>query len=353
MIIGIEEPVSTTAALPGAPRLPERLAQRWRTLLPAGEAVVVLFVSLVTLAGASNRILSALVLTAIVCGVSWQCGFYRRSFAVYARDEIYYALTTILLSAAPVFLVICGVAQVPALSVALALIFSAVGLAALRVRLFLERRPDTAFQARLSSITASAWHDREAVGYQLSKRALDVIVASLALIVTSPVMLLAALAIMIEDGRPVLFRQQRVGRDGIPFFILKFRTMRRDAGSEWAKPGDSRITRVGAFLRRTSLDELPQAFNVLRGHMSIAGPRPEMCSFAERFAELIPSYEQRHVVPPGITGWAQLYCKRNLDPSDVAQVLPYDLFYVQYSSAALDIALILKTAAEVLFHRAV
>jgi lipopolysaccharide/colanic/teichoic acid biosynthesis glycosyltransferase len=152
---------------------------------------------------------------------------------------------------------------------------------------------------------------------------------------------------------PVLFTQRRVGRDGRTFVLFKFRTMKRDAGADWVRPGDSRITRTGSFLRRTSIDELPQVFNVLRGDMSIVGPRPEMVEFARDFAQRLPSYDQRHVVPPGITGWAQLYWKRNLDPSDVTDVLRYDLFYVERASLVLDTALLLKTIAEVLFHRAV
>jgi lipopolysaccharide/colanic/teichoic acid biosynthesis glycosyltransferase len=166
-------------------------------------------------------------------------------------------------------------------------------------------------------------------------------------------MLAVALAVFLDSGKPVLFRQERVGRGGRSFGIYKFRTMQHNAGSDWAKPGDSRITRIGAFLRRTSLDELPQLFNVIRGDMSVVGPRPEMRAFADGFEKSIPHYAQRHVVPPGITGWAQVYLKRNLEPSDMPAVLPYDLFYVEHASRFLDCAIILKTAFEVLTHRAV
>jgi lipopolysaccharide/colanic/teichoic acid biosynthesis glycosyltransferase len=185
------------------------------------------------------------------------------------------------------------------------------------------------------------------------KRVFDVIVAAITLVVASPIMLAAAIAILIESGTPIFFRQERIGAEGRPFSIFKFRTMRGDAGSQWARPGDDRITRVGALLRRTSIDELPQLFNVLRGEMSIVGPRPEMVDFAASFAGTIPNYEQRHVVAPGITGWAQVYCKRNLQPVDMTDVLPFDLFYVEHASVALDAAIVLKTAAEVVFHRAV
>ena len=166
-------------------------------------------------------------------------------------------------------------------------------------------------------------------------------------------MLIAAIAIARESSGPIFFRQERVGKDGKPFRIFKFRTMRVGAGDAWAKPGDQRITKIGAFLRRTSLDELPQIFNVLRGEMSIVGPRPEMTSFAREFTASIPNYAQRHVVQPGITGWSQVYLKRNLEPEDMTSVLPFDLFYVEHASLLLDAALILKTASEVLFHRAV
>jgi lipopolysaccharide/colanic/teichoic acid biosynthesis glycosyltransferase len=181
----------------------------------------------------------------------------------------------------------------------------------------------------------------------------DVTVAAIGLVLTSPIMLAAAAAIAIEDGLPVFFRQQRVGENGRPFTIFKFRTMRSDSGNQWVRPGDERITKIGALLRRASIDELPQLFNVLRGEMSIVGPRPEMVEFAESFRSSIPNYEQRHVVAPGITGWAQVYCKRNLTPADMADVLPYDLFYVEHASVLLDAALLFKTAVEVIFHAAV
>jgi lipopolysaccharide/colanic/teichoic acid biosynthesis glycosyltransferase len=187
----------------------------------------------------------------------------------------------------------------------------------------------------------------------LGKRMYDVTVALVVLLLASPIMLVAALAIYAESGGPVFFRQERIGENGRPFRIWKFRTMRTDAGTDWARPGDDRITRVGRILRRSSIDELPQLFNVLRGEMAIVGPRPEMVQFARSFAQTLPNYPQRHVVAPGITGWAQLYLERNLDPNDVPRVLPYDLFYVEHASPALDAALTLKTAVEVFFHRAV
>lgn len=334
-------------------RLPERLAPNWRTILACGDAAVILFVAMVTLNGASNRFAAAVVTAAIICGVFWETKYYRRSYAVFARDEAYYACAGVALAAIPVAVVLTAVAAVPLVSIVLTLIFSAVGTSAWRVRMHMERRHRVPPSIGIESITPGAWHDRESAAFRLSKRAFDVTVAAAALVLASPVMLLAALAVAREDGFPILFRQQRVGENGRPFNILKFRTMRADSGNRWVRPGDERITKTGAFLRRTSIDELPQLFNVLRGEMSIVGPRPEMVEFAASFAKTIPNYEQRHVVAPGITGWAQLYCERNLQPDDVPHILPFDLFYVEHASIFIDMALVLKTAVEVVFHRAV
>lgn len=336
-----------------AARMPERISKQWRTILVCGDAAVVLFVSLLALNGASSRIAAAVVTAAAICGVFWACGYYRRSFAVLPKDEVYYASAGVLLAAIPVLVILSTVANVPVISIVLALLFSALATSAWRMRMHLERRGGFAPCASIDSITPYAWHDRESASYLLCKRLFDVTIATAVLVLASPIMIGAAIAIAVESGPSVFFRQKRIGAEGRPFEIIKFRTMRTDAGSQWARPGDDRITRVGAFLRRTSIDELPQLFNVLRGEMSIVGPRPEMVEFAASFAKTVPNYEQRGVVTPGITGWAQLYCKRNLEPADVPDVLPYDLFYVEYASVLLDTALVIKTAAEFLFHRAV
>ncbi len=187
----------------------------------------------------------------------------------------------------------------------------------------------------------------------LSKRILDITFSAVAIVLSAPIMLIASLAIRMESGTPILFKQERIGRYGRIFSMLKFRTMKTDADSAWAIPGDTRITRVGSILRRTSLDELPQLFNVLLGDMSLVGPRPEMRSFEERFAREVPSYIERRLALPGITGWAQVNMKRNLSPDDVAEVLGHDLFYIEHWSMFLDLTLLLKTAAEFMFHRAV
>ncbi|TAM74940.1 sugar transferase [bacterium] len=191
---------------------------------------------------------------------------------------------------------------------------------------------------------------------RLMKRLLDVTVAGIATLLTAPIMLAAALAVWLESGSPVIFRQERVGLQGEVFEILKFRSMRvdaeRDTGAVWARTGDDRKTRIGAFLRRTSIDELPQLFNVLRGEMSLVGPRPERPIFVEAFCTTLPRYDERHLVRPGITGWAQIHMKRLLDPSDAVEKLSYDLYYVEQWSLFLDVSVLLQTAIEVLFHRA-
>lgn len=334
-------------------RLPERLSLRTGTVLAAGDSVLTLFAFGLFLNGLSNAVAAAVVAAAITVAAFWLCGLYRRSYALTARDEIYHVCAAVTLAAIPVALVISGVAQVPLLRVAAALAVTALGASAWHARYHLERRRGSAPAAGMQGVTLRAWRDRDSAWFRCARRCFDVTIAALALIVTFPIMLVAALAIRLESGAPVLFRQSRVGKDGEPFEIFKFRTMRTDAGSEWAKHGDERITRSGRILRRTSIDELPQLFNVLRGEMSIVGPRPEMLAFAQTFAKEIPNYDQRHIVTPGITGWAQTHLKRNLEPSDVPYVLPYDLFYVQHASIALDLALLYKTVIEVLFHRAV
>ena len=190
---------------------------------------------------------------------------------------------------------------------------------------------------------------------RLWKRIFDVTASSIALALFAPIMLLVAAAIAIEDGEPIVYRQERVGQDGKIFRILKFRSMRSDAergGATLATVGDSRTTRVGRFIRRTSLDELPQLINVLRGDMSIVGPRPERPVFVSQFEKQYPRYAERHLVPPGITGWAQVYGKRVVGFDDVPEKLRADLFYVENWSLFMDLAVCLKTAAEVLFHRA-
>jgi exopolysaccharide biosynthesis polyprenyl glycosylphosphotransferase len=191
---------------------------------------------------------------------------------------------------------------------------------------------------------------------RLVKRIMDIAVASVAVVIFAPVMLMCAAAIWFESGGAIFYRQERVGRDGRVFDILKFRSMRVDAeaqtGAVWAKEDDDRRTRVGAFMRRFSLDELPQLFNVLRGDMSLVGPRPERPIFVEAFREAYPRYEERHLISPGISGFSQMQMRRVLDTNDVAQKLMFDLYYLEEWSLFLDISLLIRTAAEFLFQRA-
>jgi exopolysaccharide biosynthesis polyprenyl glycosylphosphotransferase len=190
---------------------------------------------------------------------------------------------------------------------------------------------------------------------RLGKRLFDLTVSAVAIVLFAPVMLLVAAAISLEDGEPVMYRQERVGRDGKTFQILKFRSMGLNAekdGATFATVGDARVTRVGKVIRRMSLDELPQLFNVLRGDMSIVGPRPERPVFVQQFEEKYPRYAERHLMPPGITGWSQVYGKRVVGFDDVPDKLRGDLFYVENWSLFMDVAVCLKTAAEVLFHKA-
>jgi exopolysaccharide biosynthesis polyprenyl glycosylphosphotransferase len=189
----------------------------------------------------------------------------------------------------------------------------------------------------------------------VSKSIIDLAFAIVGLAIFWPVMLAAAIAIYLESGGPVLFRQERIGQDGSVFHILKFRSMRQDAelatGAVWARSNDARVTKVGRFLRRTSLDELPQIFNVLRGQMSIVGPRPERPVFVERFRDAIDRYDERHLVRPGITGLSHVHMSRDVDQSAVGQRLEYDLFYIEHWSPMMDLSIVFKTGCEFLLHR--
>ncbi len=191
---------------------------------------------------------------------------------------------------------------------------------------------------------------------RLTKRIMDIVLGSIALALFSPVMLACAIAVYAESGRPILFRQERVGMDGKTFKMLKFRSMRVDAESDvgaiWVRENDNRRTRVGAFIRTFSFDELPQLFNVLRGDMSLVGPRPERPVFVVDFRNMLARYDERHLVRPGITGWSQIQMRRILQTSDVAEKLDYDLRYVEQWSILLDVSILFKTAVEFLFHRA-
>ncbi len=186
------------------------------------------------------------------------------------------------------------------------------------------------------------------------KRLLDLGCALALLLLTLPLMLLTALAIRLESPGPVIFRQQRVGEGNSLFTLLKFRSMRQDAeaqGAQWAQTNDSRVTRVGRFIRLTRIDELPQLWNVLRGEMSFIGPRPERPEFTHSLEKQIPFYNLRHLVRPGITGWAQVLYPYGASVEDARQKLQYDLFYIKNYSLSLDLAILFKTVRVVLFGR--
>jgi sugar transferase (PEP-CTERM system associated) len=178
-------------------------------------------------------------------------------------------------------------------------------------------------------------------------------IAIVGVTVFAPVMLLIALAVKLTSPGPILYRQRRVGQHGVPFEVYKFRSMVVDAESEtgavWATKDDPRVTRVGRIIRKTRLDELPQLINVLKGEMSIVGPRPERPEFVRTLSEQIPFYRQRHFVKPGITGWAQINHKYGDTLEDTIIKLEYDLYYIKNLSPALDAVIIFHTAKVMLF----
>jgi exopolysaccharide biosynthesis polyprenyl glycosylphosphotransferase len=186
-----------------------------------------------------------------------------------------------------------------------------------------------------------------------SKRVLDIGVAALSLVVLSPLLALIALLVKLSSPGPVLLHQERTGMDGHPLRMHKFRTMRHDAeadtGPVWASPADERRTLLGALLRRLSLDELPQLWNVLKGEMSLVGPRPERPVFVAEFSKMFPGYKNRHRVRPGLTGWAQVNDLRGNTP--VEERLIYDLYYIENWSLAFDLKIILITLFRIFTHK--
>jgi Undecaprenyl-phosphate glucose phosphotransferase len=177
------------------------------------------------------------------------------------------------------------------------------------------------------------------------KRMFDLILGTLIVITTFPLMLIVSLLIKLTSAGPILYRQERIGMDGRRFQMLKFRTMKRDAEKEtgpiWAKENDPRRTKIGAFLRKTSLDELPQLFNVFKGEMSLVGPRPERPSFIKEFTNLIPLYMLRHKIKAGMTGWAQVNGWRG--NTSLEKRIEHDLYYIQHWSIGFDAKIILMT----------
>jgi len=188
---------------------------------------------------------------------------------------------------------------------------------------------------------------------RIVRRGAEIGLSLFGLLLTLPLLVLAAVAIKLDSPGPVLYRQERVGLGGRSFVLLKLRSMRTDAevnGPAWASLGDARVTRVGAFLRKTRIDELPQLLNVLRGEMGFVGPRPERPHFVAKLNAEIPFYADRHQVKPGITGWAQVSMAYGASVEDAREKLSYDLYYVKNRSLFLDALIILSTVRVILFQ---
>jgi sugar transferase (PEP-CTERM system associated) len=182
--------------------------------------------------------------------------------------------------------------------------------------------------------------------HRVLKRVADVVLSLVGLVLSIVPMALTALAVWLESGRPVLYRQERVGQHGRVFTLFKFRSMRVDAEGAtpmWAQERDSRVTAVGRFIRLTRLDELPQFWNVLRGDMSFVGPRPERPYFVEMLTQEIPFYHERHAVKPGVTGWAQVKYRYGSSVEDATEKLRYDLYYVKHLSVFFDLTIVFDT----------
>jgi len=192
---------------------------------------------------------------------------------------------------------------------------------------------------------------QSAGGYDAVKRIIDVAASLTGLLLTLPLWPLIAVLIRLDSRGPALYRQARVGRHGRVFNIYKFRTMRADAeqdGARWAQRNDGRVTRIGRLLRKSRFDELPQLWNILRGDMSLVGPRPERPEFVQKLSELIPHYRQRHLIKPGLTGWAQIRYGYGASVEDAHRKLCYDLYYLKHRSIDLDTAIIIRTAGRFL-----
>jgi exopolysaccharide biosynthesis polyprenyl glycosylphosphotransferase len=187
-----------------------------------------------------------------------------------------------------------------------------------------------------------------------AKRIFDIVVALIASVLSLPIMILAAAAVWLETGNPILFRQERTGLKGSTFEIIKFRSMYQNSekdGPVWAVRDDNRITHVGRFIRKFRLDELPQILNVLHGEMSLVGPRPERPQFCLLLEQNIPYFSLRHTVRPGITGWAQVKYQYGASVEESKVKLEYDFFYIKHMSFVLDLAILFETAKVIIYGR--
>ena len=191
------------------------------------------------------------------------------------------------------------------------------------------------------------------VAYAHGKRAIDLILCVLILILISPVLAIAMLAVKLTSEGPIFFKQQRIGAREVPFTLIKLRTMQvgSDAKGDYTNVDDPRLTPIGKFLRKSRLDELPQLINVIRGEMSLIGPRAEWEKLVKNYEKAIPHYHLRHIVRPGITGWAQVNYPYGANLEDTINKLKYDLYYVRYFSLVMDLTIIIKTGYTMLFGR--
>ncbi|GGE04945.1 capsular polysaccharide biosynthesis protein [Marinithermofilum abyssi] len=199
-------------------------------------------------------------------------------------------------------------------------------------------------QARTEGLS----HPRTTGAYPVFKRVFEIIFSIALLLFTLPVLILTAIAIKLESKGPVFYKQERVGLQGKKFYVIKLRSMRTDAeknGPQWASKDDPRVTRVGKFIRKTRIDEVPQLINVLKGDMSLIGPRPEREVFTEQFAKEIPGFKQRLLVKPGLTGWAQVNGGYEATP---AEKFSMDMYYIRKQSFALDMKILFRTVWVVL-----
>ncbi|HEX6730665.1 MAG TPA: sugar transferase, partial [Pyrinomonadaceae bacterium] len=188
----------------------------------------------------------------------------------------------------------------------------------------------------------------------LTRTAVHRAVALIGGVLSLPIVILTAILIKLDSKGPIFYKQERVGRNGRVFVLAKFRSMRVDAeqdGPVWATKGDDRTTRVGRILRKSRVDEIPQFWNILKGEMNFVGPRPERPHFVAQLAEEIPFYEQRHLIAPGLTGWAQIKYSYGASTEDARQKLQYDLFYIKNQSLILDAIIMFETIKIILFGR--
>ena len=195
---------------------------------------------------------------------------------------------------------------------------------------------------------------RKAKSTSISRSIVHRLAALVGMVLSLPIVIVTAILIKLDSRGPVFYKQERVGRNGRPFVLMKFRSMRTDAeagGPVWATKGDDRTTRVGRVIRKIRVDEIPQFWNILKGEMSFVGPRPERPHFVAQLAQEIPYYEQRHLIAPGLTGWAQIKYPYGASIEDARQKLQYDLFYIKNHSLVFDAIIVFETIKIILFGR--